>query len=75
MPHLEAMTARSSKADPPQLSHALHEAMRLHEIEGNPLDREDVEMFLMFERERLSPEQRRAFIIAKARRGALVTAE
>jgi hypothetical protein len=28
------------------------EAMRLQEIEGNPLSTEDVEMFEMFERER-----------------------
>lgn len=46
------------------------EAMRLQEIEGNPLDAEDIAMFEMFERERWSHERRRAYILAQARRFA-----
>ena len=46
------------------------EAMRLHEIEGNPLDAEDIAMFEMFERERWSHERRRAYILEQARQYA-----
>ena len=45
----------------------LREAARLQEIEGNPLDAEDLAMFEMFEREGWSHERRRAYIIAQAR--------
>jgi len=47
-------------------------AMRLQEIEGNPLSPEDVAMFEMFEREAWSHERRRAYSLAKA---ALLAAE
>jgi hypothetical protein len=43
-------------------------AMRLQEIEGNPLSPEDVAMFEMFEREAWSHARRRAYLLAKARR-------
>ena len=43
------------------------EAMHLEEIEGNPLDAEDVAMFEMFEREGWDHERRRAYILAQAR--------
>ena len=33
-------------------------------VEGNPLTPDEVEMFEMFERERWSPERRRAHILA-----------
>lgn len=36
--------------------------MHLQEIEGNPLDAEDIAMFEMFERERWSHEKRLAYI-------------
>ena len=42
-------------------------AMRLQEIEGNPLSADQVAMFEMFEREAWPHERRRAYIIAKAR--------
>ena len=42
-------------------------AMRLQEIESNPLNAEDVAMFEMFEREGWTHEQRRAHILALAR--------
>ncbi len=42
------------------------EAMRMQEIEGNPLDAEQIKMFEMFEREKWSHEKRRAYILAKA---------
>lgn len=51
------------------------EAMRLQEIEGNPLDAADVAMFEMFEREKWSPEQCRAYIVAQARASAPIPAE
>ena len=41
------------------------EAMVLQEIEGNPLDTEDIAMFEMFERERWSHERCRAYILAQ----------
>lgn len=42
------------------------EAMRLQEIEGNPLDAEDISMFEMFERERWGSEQRINYIREQA---------
>jgi hypothetical protein len=42
-------------------------AVRLQEIEGNPLSPDDTALFEMFEREAWSHERRRAFILAKAR--------
>ena len=39
-------------------------AMRLQEIEGNPLNAEDVAMFEMFEREAWPHERRRTYILA-----------
>jgi len=44
-------------------------AMHLQEIEGNPLDAEQVEMFEMFERERWSHRRRLDHLLARARRG------
>ncbi|HTW68530.1 MAG TPA: hypothetical protein VME47_01470 [Acetobacteraceae bacterium] len=41
-------------------------AGRLQEIEGNPLDADDLAMFEMFEREGWSHERRRAYILAGA---------
>lgn len=43
-------------------------AMHLQEIEGNPLDADDIAMFEMFEREAWSHERRRAYILDPARR-------
>ena len=45
----------------------LAEAIRLHEIEGNPLDAEDLALFEMFERKGWSHERRRKYIIAQAK--------
>lgn len=42
------------------------EAMRLQEIEGNPLSSDQVAMFEMFEAEAWPHERRRAYILAKA---------
>ena len=41
------------------------EAMRMQEIEGNPLSPEQVAMFEMFERERWPHARREAYILAK----------
>ncbi len=43
------------------------EAMHMQEIEGNPLDADQIAMFEMFEREKWSHEKRLAYILAKAR--------
>jgi hypothetical protein len=43
------------------------EAMRLQEIEGNPLSAEDIAMFEMFEREGWSHEHRRTYILKQAK--------
>jgi hypothetical protein len=43
------------------------EAMVLQEIEGNPLNAEDIAMFEMFEREGWDHERRRAYILAQVR--------
>ena len=42
------------------------EAMKLQEVEGNPLTADEVAMFEMFERERWSHERCLAFILAEA---------
>ena len=41
------------------------EAMRMQEIEGNPLSADQIAMFEMFEREAWPHERRRAYILAK----------
>jgi hypothetical protein len=43
------------------------EAMRLQEIEGNPLSADQVTMFEMFEREAWPHEKRLEYILAKAK--------
>lgn len=65
-----SLLAQASKATARRL-----EAMRLQEIEGNPLDATDVAMFEMFERENWSPEQCRAYILEQARAAASIPAE
>ena len=50
----------------------LQEAVRLQEIEGNPLDEEQIAMFHLFERERWSDEQRLAHLQERAQRRAEV---
>lgn len=46
------------------------EAMKLQEIEGNPLSAEEVALFEKFEREAWSHERRLAFLLAQARADA-----
>ena len=41
-------------------------ALRAHEIEGNPLDADDIALFEQFDREGLSDEQARAVLVAQA---------
>jgi hypothetical protein len=43
------------------------EAMALQTIENNPFDAEDLALFEMFEREAWTHEQRRTFLLAKAK--------
>jgi len=42
------------------------EAMHLQVSEGNPLDKHDIAMFEMFEREGWNHQRRRAYIVAEA---------
>jgi hypothetical protein len=49
------------------------EGMRLQEIEGNPLDADDIAMFEMFEREGWSHDRCRTYILAHAK-GKLIPA-
>jgi hypothetical protein len=46
------------------------EAMALQEIEGNPLDADDIALFEMFEREGWSHEKCRQYLLARAREDA-----
>ena len=46
-------------------------AVKLQEIEGNPLTPDEVAMFEMFERERWSHARRRAYIVAQVRKLAV----
>ncbi len=50
------------------------EAMRLHEIEGNPLDEEQIARFDMFEREGWSHEKCTAYLLELARRPPVANA-
>jgi hypothetical protein len=54
-----------SKAEIAELRQLRLEAMNLQEIEGNPLDAEDIAMFEMFEREGWDDERCRAYILAR----------
>lgn len=49
-------------------------AMHLQEVEGNPLDAEQVAMFEMFERERWSHEKRLAYILQRVAKARFVSA-
>jgi hypothetical protein len=49
-------------------------ALHLQEIEGNPLDAADIEMFEMFEREGWSHERRLAHILERAAKARFVSA-
>lgn len=62
-----AETTRISHSDVASARKRRLAAMRLQEIENNPLSPEDVAMFEMFEREAWPHERRRAYILAKAR--------
>jgi hypothetical protein len=67
------MTKVKDRLSPEQIAEARErrlEAMHLQEIEGNPLDAEDIAMFEMFEREGWDHERRRTYILAQARAAA-----
>jgi hypothetical protein len=61
----EVAEKKLSKAEVAALRKLRLEAMNLQEIEGNPLDAEDIAMFEMFEREGWSDEQCRAYILER----------
>lgn len=53
--------------DPAARKARREEAMHLQGMEGNPFDAEDQALFEMFDRKGWSHEQRRAYIIARAK--------
>jgi hypothetical protein len=64
------MTKVKDRLSPEQIAEARErrlEAMHLQEIEGNPLDAEDIAMFEMFEREGWDDERCIAYILEQAR--------
>jgi hypothetical protein len=63
----EPDTSRLSNAEVAQARRRRIAAMRLQEIEGNPLDAEQVAMFEMFEREAWTHERRLAHLLTRAR--------
>ncbi len=67
------MSATAKKRVPtsdPEAAERFAFAVRLQEIEGNPLTAEDLAMFAMFDREGLTAEEQIAYIIAEARKRA-----
>ena len=63
------MTKVKDRLSPEQIAAARErrlEAMHLQEIEGNPLDAEDIAMFEMFEREGWDDERCIAYILEQA---------
>jgi hypothetical protein len=62
-----AFKDHSNGAVTEDLPHSLREAMAMQEIEGNPFDEADKALFEMFERENLSPDERRRIIIMQAK--------
>jgi hypothetical protein len=73
------MTEKDIPLSPDEVAQARErrlDAMHLQEIEGNPLDAEQVAMFEMFEREAWSHERRREYIFERiAHRRAASAAE
>lgn len=63
----------SKPADPERRQRRL-EAIRLHEIEGNPFTPEDNALFDMFDRNGWSDAQRREYLIREAQLRAEITA-
>ena len=57
-------------ADAPKRAQRLREAVALQNIEGNPLDADQIAMFEMFEREGWSDEQALAHILKRHQRSA-----
>jgi hypothetical protein len=62
-----ASRGRLKDSAPDDLPRSLREAMAMQEIEGNPFDEADKALFEMFERENLSPDERRRIIIMQAK--------
>ncbi len=62
--------AKLSKAETAAARERRLQAMAMQEIEGNPLDAEQIAMFEMFEREGWSHERRLEHVLARARRRA-----
>ena len=65
-PHMPKVAERLSPDEIAAARERRLEAMHLQEIEGNPLDPEDIAMFEMFEREGWDDERCLAYIRAQA---------
>ncbi len=73
---MSGMQHDSSSATTVAANGRLTEAVHLQAIEGNPLTAEEIAMFEMFERERWSPERRRAHVARRiGDRGRVAAAE
>jgi hypothetical protein len=69
--YIPLMSATAQKLVPthdPEAAERFAFALKLQEIEGNPLDAEDLAMFAMFNREGLTADERIAYITAEARK-------
>jgi len=60
------MTDLLSEAEVAEARERRLDMQHLQEMEGNPLDTEQIAMFEMFERERWSHERCRAYILSRA---------
>lgn len=68
--HIVRMKKIDQKPDPADVAEARkwrQEAAHLQDIEGNPLDAEQIEMFEMFEREGWPHEERRAYMAGRSK--------
>ena len=62
-----AEASRPTSANPRPASDRRAIAAHLQEVEGNPLDADDIAMFEMFEREGWSHDRRRRHILTRAK--------
>ncbi len=67
---LKTAEPKGPASDAASRAQRLREAVALHEIEGNPLDPEQIAMFEMFEREGWSDERALAHILKRHQRPA-----
>jgi hypothetical protein len=64
---LKAVETKDFEPEAAERAQRLREAIALQDIEGNPLDADQIAMFEMFEREGWSFEQRRAHLLGRVK--------